>query len=391
MVKDKATLLLDIRRRLRPKVEWRWYVYVPLLVISAGWFITGYLVRMPQQVVFSGEIVHGSDLTPGTEWSFETNTLSEGTLSTVADGISGLLSSGRPMILQFNVGPETCQRLESSGFLQSPSVKIKCDTDSGLDLIEAVNVELNIDFGTPTSVIVRALGASNILFRAGGLAGDFPASLEIAVSRFDNTLSPKQVGRCADVAINNLANPALLVNVQNQRKDQAIFELDSDKMPVTFWPGSMVGVKTLCLFINTSGEELGAALTTRYRQTFMPVSANYTTDNVDIETTNGRITVGGDSKTLLRADAIHVRSKQAGLLSLSNDQVDFELPKAYVVCKGVAASPKKCADQQPAGADLKRRWLETWPPWLQAAVGVLVSGLGLQVIIPLIVPNRLKR
>ena len=149
--------------------------------------------------------------------------------------------------------------------MQSPSVRIECGTDSGLDLIEADNVELNINFETPTSVIIRALGARNILFRAGGLTGDFPASLEIAVSTFDNAVSPKHVGRCADAAINNLANPALLVNVQNQREDQAIFELDSNKMPVTFWPNSVVGVKTLCLFIKTSGEELGAALTTRYR------------------------------------------------------------------------------------------------------------------------------
>ena len=71
---------------------------------------------------FSGEIVQRSEIAPGTEWELETETLSEGALFTVADGISGLLSHGRPILLQFNIGTKMCPRLEYTGFLESPSV-----------------------------------------------------------------------------------------------------------------------------------------------------------------------------------------------------------------------------------------------------------------------------
>ena len=65
---------------------------------------------------FSGEIVQRSEIAPGTEWELETETLSEGALFTVADGISGLLSHGRPILLQFNIGTKMCPRLESTRF-----------------------------------------------------------------------------------------------------------------------------------------------------------------------------------------------------------------------------------------------------------------------------------
>ena len=312
-------------------------------------------------MVFSSEIVQRSEIAPGAEWELETETLSEGALFTVADGISGLLSHGRPILLKFNIGTKMCPRLESTGFLESPSVEIICDSGPGVDLIKTKDVELNIDFVTPTSVIITALGASNIHFRAGGVVGDFPAFLEIAVSNFENLISPGQAGRCADTVEKEPVSPALLVNVQNQREGQAIFERDRNREPVTFWPTSVVDSKLLCLLVEAPEleQEQNAAITTRYSQTFMPVSANYTTDNVDVKRTNGRITVGGDSKTLLRADAVNVRSHQAGLLSLSNWQIDFELPEAYVVCKGNAASGEPNDNDEAAGEDLKRRWLET--------------------------------
>ena len=76
---------------------------------------------------------------------------------------------------------------------------------------------------------------------------------------------------------------------------------------------------------------------------------------MDVERTNGRIAVESDSKTLIKTNAVSVRSHQAWLLSLSNGQIDFELPEAYVVRKGNAASCEPNDDDETAGADLKRR------------------------------------
>ena len=84
---------------------------------------------------------------------------------------------------------------------------------------------------------------------------------------------------------------------------------------------------------------------------------------------------------------MEVRAEEPGYLSLSNERIDFEIPRVSSVRKSAATNQE---GEPVVGEDLRRRRLATWPPWLQAMVGLLVSALGLQVILPFIIPRRLK-
>ena len=156
------------------------------------------------------------------------------------------------------------------------------------------------------------------------------------------------------------------------------------------WPSAVAVPIPLCVVINSTGTGSRATLTALYRQNFLPLSGDFVSGNVVLQRAVGRMEVGGQQGTLLRCDALAARSDGLGILSLSNERIDFELSSAHSVRKheGDACSNPLSGSE---GKDVRRRWLETWPPWLQATLGVLISGLGLQVILPFIVPGRLKR
>ena len=124
----------------------------------------------------------------------------------------------------------------------------------------------------------------------------------------------------------------------------------------------------------------------------MLLSASYNVGQAELRRTNGQVNVEGDRTTFLRTDAIDVRAEEPGLLSLSDERIDFEIPKAYLVRKGASENQTVEAgvDEASHGEDLRRRRLATWPPWLQAMLGLVVSALGLQVILPFIIPRMLK-
>lgn len=375
----------------RPKFEWRWYLYAPLLLMAAGWFVVGFSVRNPQQVVYTGEMVQGSEASDGTKLKIESKVLAEGTLTTVADKISALTSLGRPLVVHINGGPSACSDLENSGTWEPDSITFSCGPESGIDLIRASGISLGLEFSEPTPLTVESLAGDNLNIQGMGLFGEFFASLRITVSN-TRILSPAgQIGRCESAFGESETKPALVVTARNQPGVKVTLDAPGSRKSITPWRSGVPATKPLCIVIETSKQGSKSRLTTRYRQTFVPVSGNYVADYVEIERSSGLLTVASEPNTILRRDAIRIESEEPGRVSLSDQRIDLEMPKAISVRKDLEKAGAGGRARRSRGEDLRRRWLETWPPWLQASIGVLLSGLGLQVMIPLIVPTRLKR
>ena len=120
-----------------------------------------------------------------------------------------------------------------------------------------------------------------------------------------------------------------------------------------------------------------------YSQTSPDVSSTHEVSGVKLSHDGGVIDVAGRERTLLSADSIEVRTGGVGSVSITDERISFRIPKAR--------SALKFSGDNRESTNLRRPRIDTWSPYVQVIVGVLISGLGVQVAIRLIVPFKLRK
>ncbi len=372
--------------------DWRWYVYIPLLLLSVGWFMVGYFTRPLQQVIITGEMLSASQAQPGTELAFEGDDLASGTFVTVADKLTSISSQGSLAVVHLNSELQTCDNLKSSSLKEINYLQFTCADAAKADFVRVTDIPLDFQFDQPTNVRVKVRSARRISIQPIGGQPEFPASLQVNASMYQEDSTETGQEPCDGDLDGNPLRPVVTLTVQNQPGVQITFDAGGRLKTLEPWTSAAKIPRPLCFLFESPGAGKRAIFETLYRQRLL-LSASYSVGQAELRRTNGQVNVAGDRTTLLRTDAIDVRAEEPGNLSLSDERIDFEIPKAYLVRKGAAENQEGATrvDEASKGEDLRRRRLAIWPPWFQAMVGLLVSALGLQVILPFIIPKRLKQ
>ena len=368
-------------------------MYCPLLMLSVGWFLTGYCSRLPQQVVFSGEILSASQTQAGTELILEGEDFAVATLFTVADKLTSISSQGSTSVLRLNSGPEICTSLANSRLGEIGSLQFTCTKEARADFVTMTDTPLEFVLHKPTSLKVSVPAAGRINIQPVGIQDEFPASLQFIASESRPTETSAGPEDCAGTSSGVSPTPMVSLLVQNQPGTEISFEASGRRVTLVPWTSAQSSPRPLCFVIDSPGSGDRAIFTTLYRQASVPLSASYNVRRVELRQTNGRVSVGGEQSTLLSTDVLDVRSHDPGLMTLVNERINFEMPSAYSVNKGtiVGQGGNSGSLRSFEGTDIRRRWLETWAPWLQAILAVVISALGIQVVLPFIIPKGLRR
>ena len=371
-----ASVWRGVRLRLGPdtrseQLRWTGYLLVCLTVLAV--FLWGYIDKPPQEVAFEGEVVGGR----GAQLYFEGDQLGKvGVFRTTADRLDVLPSSSGSVDVTINAEAGTCGRLvrEFGGDFG------ECEREPGRDRdvlsIAQDGTALGLVFGRATPVEASRTSARAVKITETTGDSTFPTFLttEFHVCREGGD-------ECAEA---DADASRLSIKIRNLPRTEITLRVGSAGTTVTPWASVRNTTTDLVLRIDRPGEARVLGFNAWYRQRPGSFSGSSNADFVRVRQTSGVVNAAGQREAVLDSDALRVRATEQGPVSMTDSDISFLLSGV------VEAKVSRGVGDPDDAKDIRRRRLETWPIWIQATMGVLVSGLVVQVLVRLLLPRRLR-
>ena len=381
--------------------DWRWYVYAPILAGSGILIILGTFLHLVQPVNFSGRILPSE-----TTLLLEGESLNSGSLSASVDALVFNESRGAPLFMKMNSEKAGCEELKSSKLyalknlpFEGTAFDIECNEDFATDFMIVKGLPLKLHFESPTSVNVSTESVRGISISSEGrdraVGGDkrFLSSLQVGYE-FDSDGAGRELSQ--DCFTSN----GVVLDVNNRLGDEVGF-FSSVSTSTTPWK-SLDQRKDLCIVFEYPGDAgttsgstpAKSRFTLAYTTDVTGVKGQYVSDSIRLSQSIGQLGVVRQNLPLLGTDCVEVQGTT--FVPIIDDVLSFRVSGAHLAEMKTAPEEGKCYDdQQPAsdgqkGENIRRSWIDTWPPYYQAIVAVVASGLGVQIALRFLLPLRLR-
>lgn len=374
--------LATVQGSSRLKNAWnrvRLPIYLILFTTSSIALFWGYLVKSENEATFHGDLSSGNLLSQGTELYLAGDELQEGTFRIMADQLFVPQGQGGRMTLSLRV-TSVCDVARS----QNGYEPVDCIPVAKSDFFAkpiSTDRPLNLSFDAAMRVVAKVQGIA-FSIRDEPVQGSSGRDRTIAVSGCKVSSGVRADVNCANSeSVNEPMVVLELINLYGARVIIGNPESGQSKMLLRDRDG-LEQLKSLRLSPN-DGDKKWVRLRTGQNGIDLPFDLDFRVGEARFRETSGTVRASNAERPVFPSDMLVITSDKDGRIEMSDESVSTRFEKVSAVRLGSFDSNTATTNYE----DIRPRRLNTWPPWVQAVLGVLVSGLVVQEMIKKIVPE----